>query len=115
MFRVGNIVQIPSNSLYGKYALISKVTPRIITVHTSKFELTYEPNDLVFFASLRLEKRTYTTMIGLRFRVCTFLFPDESTKEAHVCVRDVIDIGSETRAWFIRLRAVAKLNEAYSC
>jgi hypothetical protein len=106
--RLGAIVCIPENTVYGKYAIVVKVEPRCVTVATRGLELTYHRDQLEYYGTIT-RGRTYGTLSGNRFAVCTLETADGAKREVHVKTRDGHTWGEETRALEVRKLAFVQL------
>jgi hypothetical protein len=106
--RLGAIVRLPPNTAYGTYAIVVKVAPQYVTVATRGMELTYHRDQLEYYGTIT-RGRTYGTLSGNRFAVCTFTTADGTTREVHVKTREGRTWGEETRALEVRKLAFVQL------
>jgi hypothetical protein len=106
--RLGAIVRLPDNAVYGTYAIVVKVAPQYLTTATRGMELTYHRDQLEYYGTIT-RGRTYGSLSGNRFAVCTFTTADGTTREVHVKTRDGHTGGEETRALEIRKLAFVQL------
>lgn len=105
----GDIVKTPeAGGLWANLpAIVIRVEPRAVTVHTGSAELVYETDALRPFGTMKLG-RSYA--VGKRrFRAVVYTGANGASKEVHVVTRESDALGEETRALEIRKLAFALL------
>lgn len=112
MYKRGDIVRTPGETGSGPYngvlAVVIDSDSRTSAVHTGKFEVAYENEQLTHVARIAVNKRRYSTPSGNRFNVCIVSYVDGRSEEIHVQTGKRGE-GEETRAFEVRRLVLDKL------
>jgi hypothetical protein len=108
--RLGAIVRLPDNVAFGKYAIVTKIDRSFVTCNNGTYDFLYDLDQLEYYGTIA-RGRTYGTLSGNRFAVCTLTKANGITREAHVKTRDGRDGSEETRALEVRKLAFVELTK----